>query len=101
MKLKYEDINEIASNISSIKLFQREMFQRRIKRGDTVWANETFYPLLQGYDSVYLNVDLEIGGTDQLFNMLIGRELQQKMRNREKVCFNFSNDSWNRWETNE
>lgn len=101
LKLKYEDINEIASNISSIKLFQREMFQRRIKRGDTVWANETFYPLLQGYDSVYLNVDLEIGGTDQLFNMLIGRELQQKMRNREKVCFNFSNDSWNRWETNE
>jgi len=84
LKLKYEDINEIASNISSIKLFQREMFQRRIKRGDTVWANETFYPLLQGYDSVYLNVDLEIGGTDQLFNMLIGRELQQKMRNREK-----------------
>ncbi|MBM3250962.1 MAG: tyrosine--tRNA ligase, partial [Candidatus Nealsonbacteria bacterium] len=84
LKLKYEDINEIASNISSIKLFQREMFQRRIKKGDTVWANETFYPLLQGYDSVYLDVDLEIGGTDQLFNMLIGRELQQKMRNREK-----------------
>ena len=42
------------------------------------------YPLLQGYDSVALNVDLEIGGTDQTFNMLIGRELQQKMRGREK-----------------
>lgn len=84
LKLKYEDINNIASNISAIKLFQRDMFQRRIKKGDTVWANEALYPLLQGYDSVYLNVDLEIGGTDQIFNMLIGRELQRKMNNRKK-----------------
>ena len=84
LKLKYEDINNIASHISAIKLFQRDMFQRRIKKGDTVWTNETLYPLLQGYDSVYLDVDLEIGGTDQIFNMLIGRELQQKMNKREK-----------------
>ncbi len=84
LRLKYEDINNIASYISAIKLFQRDMFQRRIKKGDTVWANETLYPLLQGYDSVYLNIDLEIGGTDQIFNMLIGRELQKKMKEREK-----------------
>ena len=84
LKLKYEDINNIASHISAIKLFQRDMFRRRVKRGDTVWTNETLYPLLQGYDSVYLDVDLEIGGTDQIFNMLIGRELQQKINKREK-----------------
>lgn len=84
LKLKYEDINNIASHISAIKLFQRDMFQRRVKKGDTVWTNETLYPLLQGYDSVYLDVDLEIGGTDQIFNMLIGRELQEKMKKREK-----------------
>jgi len=42
------------------------------------------YPLMQGYDSVYLDVDLEIGGTDQLFNMLVGRELQKKMNNKDK-----------------
>lgn len=84
LKLGLEDIIDISSNISAIKLFQREMFQRRIKKGDTVWAHEILYPLLQGYDSVFLDVDLEIGGTDQLFNMLIGRELQQKMRKKEK-----------------
>ena len=82
--LTLRDIIKIASNISSIQLFKREMFQRRMKRGDTVWYHETMYPLLQGYDSVAMDVDLEIGGTDQEFNMLIGRELQKKMKNREK-----------------
>lgn len=84
LKLKLKDIINIASNISAVKLFQREMFQRRIKEGSTVWAHETFYPILQGYDSVVMDVDLEIGGTDQVFNMIIGRELQRKMNNREK-----------------
>jgi tyrosyl-tRNA synthetase len=60
------------------------MFQRRLRQGDTVWTHETLYPILQGYDSVAMDVDLEIGGTDQVFNMLIGRELQRKMKNREK-----------------
>lgn len=84
LKLNLKKIIQIASHISAIKLFQRDMFQERLKKGGTVWAQETLYPLLQGYDSVVLDVDLEIGGTDQLFNMLIGRELQQKMRNKEK-----------------
>lgn len=83
-KLTLKEIVKIASNISAVQLFKREMFQRRIDRGDTVWYHETMYPLLQGYDSVVMDVDLEIGGTDQEFNMLIGRELQQKMNNREK-----------------
>ena len=84
LKLGLREIIDIASNLSAIKLFQREMFQERIKKGDTVWLHETLYPLLQGYDSVALDTDLEIGGTDQVFNMLVGRELQRKMRNREK-----------------
>jgi len=84
LKLKLADIFDIASNISAIQLFQRDMFQRRISNKDTVWMHETLYPLLQGYDSVVLNVDLEIGGTDQVFNMLIGRELQRKMKGKEK-----------------
>ena len=84
LKLSYADIINIASHISSVQLFKREMFQERLKRGDTVWTHETLYPLFQGYDSVVMDVDLEIGGTDQTFNMLIGRELQKKMKNREK-----------------
>lgn len=84
LKLTYTDIISIASNISSVQLFKREMFQERIKKGNTVWTHETLYPLFQGYDSVVMDVDLEIGGTDQTFNMLIGRELQKKMNNHEK-----------------
>jgi len=82
--LSLEDILNIASHISAIKLFQRDMFQRRLKAGGTVWTHETLYPLLQGYDSVALKTDLEIGGKDQVFNMLIGRELVDKMLDKEK-----------------
>lgn len=89
LRLTLKDIIQIASHISAVKLFQREMFQKRTKRGDTIWTHETLYPLLQGYDSVAMDVDLEIGGSDQVFNMLIGRELQQKMRNKEKFILTF------------
>ncbi|MBU1084870.1 tyrosine--tRNA ligase [Patescibacteria group bacterium] len=84
LKLNLKDIIKIGSNISAIQLFKRDNFTKRLKAGDTVWYHETLYPLLQGYDSVVMNVDLEIGGTDQTFNMLVGRELQKKMNNREK-----------------
>jgi len=83
-KLNLKDIINIASKISAVQLFKRRMFTRRIKAGDTVWYHETMYPLFQGYDSVVIDVDLEIGGTDQEFNMLVGRELQKKINNREK-----------------
>lgn len=83
-KLGLKDIVNIASHISAVQLFKRDSFTRRLEQGDTVWYHETMYPLLQGYDSVVMDVDLEIGGTDQEFNMLIGRELQRKMNNREK-----------------
>lgn len=84
LNLRLKEIIEIASHISAVQLFKREMFRKRLEQGGTVWTHETLYPLLQGYDSVVMDVDLEIGGTDQTFNMLIGRELQRKMNNREK-----------------
>ncbi|MBI2599174.1 tyrosine--tRNA ligase [Candidatus Curtissbacteria bacterium] len=84
LKLNLAEILEIASHISAFQLIKRDMFQKRNEAGDMVSTKETLYPLLQGYDSVAMDVDLEIGGTDQTFNMLIGRELQKKMKNREK-----------------
>lgn len=84
LKLNLGDVINIASNISAVKLLQRDMFQRRLKQKSTIWTHEILYPLLQGYDSVALKTDLEIGGTDQVFNMLIGRELVGKMINKEK-----------------
>src|SRR3989339_1026439 len=83
-KMTLKDIIHVASNISAVQLFKRDSFTRRIAKNDPVWYHETMYPLLQGYDSVVMDVDLEIGGTDQEFNMLVGRELQRKMNNREK-----------------
>lgn len=84
LSLTLKDLIHIASHISAVQLFKRDMFQRRLSHGDTVWYHETMYPLLQGYDSVVMDVDLEIGGSDQEFNMLIGRELMQKMKHKDK-----------------
>lgn len=84
LKLTIPELIKIESFLSATQLFKREMFQERLSRGDFVGYHETLYPVLQGYDSVHLNVDAEIGGTDQTFNMLIGRELQKKINNREK-----------------
>lgn len=84
LKLGLKEIIEIASHLSATQLFKRDNFQNRIEKGDTVHMHEILYPLLQGYDSVAMDVDLEIGGTDQMFNMLVGRELMQKMKGKEK-----------------
>jgi len=84
LKLTIPELIKIESKISAAQLFKRDMFQERLAKGDTVAYHETLYPILQGYDSVHLDVDVEIGGTDQIFNMLIGRELQKKINNREK-----------------
>jgi tyrosyl-tRNA synthetase len=61
------------------------MYQERMKTGDTINLREFLYPLLQGYDSVAMNVDLEVGGTDQTFNMLAGRTLVKAMKRKEKL----------------
>lgn len=83
-KMTLGDIISVASKISAVQLFKRDSFQKRLEKGDTVWYHETMYPVLQGYDSVVMDVDLEIGGTDQEFNMLVGRELQKKINKKEK-----------------
>lgn len=84
LKFNLADILNIASNLSATQMFKRDMFQERIAKGNNVGMHELMYPLLQGYDSVAMDVDLEIGGTDQTFNMLVGRELMKKMKNKEK-----------------
>jgi len=83
-KLKLEDLVRISSNFTTSRLLERDMFQRRLKGGKEIWLSELLYPLMQGYDSVAMNVDLEIGGTDQVFNMLIGRKLQRIYNKKEK-----------------
>lgn len=82
--LKLLDILTIAQHFSLQQMIERDMYQERMKAGDTINLREFMYPLLQGYDSVAMSVDLELGGTDQTFNMLAGRTLVKAMQRREK-----------------
>lgn len=83
-KLQLVDILDIAGHFSLQQLSERDMFQERMKRGESVNLREFLYPLLQGYDSVAMKVDLEVGGSDQTFNMLCGRTLSKAILNKEK-----------------
>jgi tyrosyl-tRNA synthetase len=83
-KLTKTDILNIAQNFTVQQLIERDMFQERLKAGEPINLREFLYPLLQGYDSVALDVDLELGGSDQTFNMLCGRTLLKAMKNKEK-----------------
>ncbi len=83
-KLTKTDILNIAEHFSLQQLIERDMFQERLKNKETINFREFLYPLLQAYDSVYLDVDLELGGSDQTFNMLAGRTLMKGMKNKEK-----------------
>ncbi|MFH1191946.1 MAG: tyrosine--tRNA ligase [bacterium] len=76
-KLSYADICRQADNFSVAQILDRENFSKRIKEGTRISLRELLYPLMQGYDSVAINTDIEIGGSDQLFNVLAGRELQR------------------------
>ena len=82
--LKFGDIVDLASNFTVQQILQRDMFEKRIKDGNPISLHEFLYPLMVGYDSVVLDVDCELGGSDQEFNMLAGRSLQAAYKKRDK-----------------
>ena len=83
-KLTKTDILNIAQNFSVQQLIERDMYQERMKEGEEINMREFLYPLLQAYDSVHMDIDLELGGSDQTFNMLAGRTLMKKMKHKDK-----------------
>jgi tyrosyl-tRNA synthetase len=83
-KLKPVDMLQLTSYFTVSQLLERNMFQKRIKEGKEIYVHEFLYPIFQAYDSVTMNVDMEIGGNDQTFNMLAGRTLMKKMLGKEK-----------------
>ena len=83
-KLKPKDMLELASNFTVARLLERDMFQKRIKAGKDIHLHEFLYPIFQAYDAVSMDVDMQIGGNDQTFNMLAGRTLMKKLKNKEK-----------------
>lgn len=83
-KLKFEDIVRLAQNFTVQQMLERDMYQERLKKDKPIGLHEFLYPLMQGYDSVVMDVDVELGGSDQLFNMLAGRQLQKIYNHKDK-----------------
>jgi tyrosyl-tRNA synthetase len=83
-KLSFIDVLNLASNFTVQQMLERELFEQRMKENKPISVHEFLYPLMQGYDSVMLDVDGELGGSDQLFNMLCGRTLQKVFGKRGK-----------------
>jgi tyrosyl-tRNA synthetase len=75
--LKYEDIVRLCAKYTVARILERDDFEKRLKENTPISMHELLYPLAQGYDSVMLKCDVELGGTDQRFNLLVGRELQR------------------------
>jgi len=77
-KLTFEDTLKLASKYTVARMLERDDFMKRYKNGIPISVHEFLYPLMQGYDSVAIQADIEIGGTDQTFNLLVGRDLQRE-----------------------
>jgi len=88
-KLTFEDIINLAAQFTVQQFLARENFARRYERGDAIWLHEFLYALMQGYDAVALETDVQIGATEQLFNLLAGRKLQQHFGQKPQVCITF------------
>ncbi len=83
-KLNFRDLIELSSNFTVQQMLHRDMFDKRLKEEKPIYLHEFLYPLAQAYDSVAMDVDLEIGGNDQMFNMMRGRDLQKIINHKEK-----------------
>ena len=83
-KLSFKDVIQLSTEFTVQQMLKRSMFQQRIKEDRPIYLNEFLYPIMQGYDSVMMNIDVEIGGNDQLFNMLAGRDMVLNHLQKEK-----------------
>lgn len=84
-KLSLEQVLELAAKRTLARTLERRDFKERYEAQRDIYLHELFYPLLQGFDSVHLEADVELGGTDQLFNLLVGRDLQQRFGQHRQV----------------
>ena len=84
-KMTLKDTINLTSRHSVARMLERDDFSKRFDEEKSISIHEFLYPLLQGYDSVYLKNDIEIGGTDQKFNLLVGRQLQKDYGQKEQV----------------
>ena len=83
-KLSFTDVINLASNFTVQQMLERDMFTKRMKDNTPIYVHEFMYPLMQGYDSVAMDVDAELCGTDQIFNALAGRTLLKRLKDKDK-----------------
>lgn len=88
-KMNFEDVVRLASKYTVARIMERDDFKNRFENNLPLSMHELLYPLMQGYDSVELKADIEIGGTDQTFNLLVGRELQKNYGQESQVVMTF------------
>ena len=88
-KMTFEDVIKLAGKYTVARIMERDDFKNRFENNLPLSMHELLYPLMQGYDSVALNADIEIGGTDQTFNLLVGRELQKDYDQESQVVMTF------------
>lgn len=84
--LRFQDVIELAAKTTVARMLERDDFSKRFKENLPISVHEFFYPLMQGYDSVALKTDIELGGTDQKFNLLMGRTLQREYGQEPQVA---------------
>ena len=85
-KMSFTDILKLASQMTVARMLERDDFANRYKAGTPISLHEMLYPLMQGYDSVMVKSDVELGGTDQTFNLMVGRDLQREAGQEPQVC---------------
>ncbi|HKL79013.1 MAG TPA: tyrosine--tRNA ligase [Mobilitalea sp.] len=85
-KLNFEDVIKLAATTTVARILERDDFQNRYKNGIPIGVHEFFYPLMQAYDSIELKADIELGGTDQTFNVLMGRTLQKTLNQEQQIA---------------
>ncbi len=88
-KMNFNDVINLTSKYTVARIMERDDFKNRFENNLPLSMHELLYPLMQGYDSVALNADIEIGGTDQTFNLLVGRELQKDYGQEQQVVMTF------------
>lgn len=88
-KLSFADVIKLASNFTVQQFLARDNFSNRYANGDPIWLHEFFYALMQGYDAVAMDTDVQIGATEQLFNLLAGRKLQESFGQKPQICITF------------
>src|SRR5947209_12137847 len=85
-KYRFLDVMQLLGKITMQRMLERDDFTKRIKKGEAVYLHECLYPLMQGQDSVEIRADVELGGSEQLFNLMRGRDLQQDAGQEPQIC---------------